>query len=108
MSPSDEESTDLCQAWGSPAGLQGPRVAANKICSIAKKDCIEEEEVQDEEDDSEEVKEEVEEEMIEDKQQPCDSDVTFGSIPKSASRSHPFMVNHEKLALVTNRKIKWK
>ena len=35
------------------------------------------------------------------RQQPCDTDVTFGSIPKKVSRSH-FSVDAKKITVVAN------
>ena len=58
--------------------------------------------------DEEEIKEEINDVTEVVRQQPSNSDVTFGSIPKTASRSHLLSVDNEKLALVTNRKLKWK
>ena len=53
---------------------------------------------------SDEVVDDVEDEI---KRQPCDSDVTFGFIPKKVSRSH-FSVDQTKIAVVKNLKKQWK
>lgn len=107
MSPSDAPSEES-QVFHS--GRHGPRVAAINSCSAAKKEFGDEEDVEDDEEVcKEEVKEEVRDSVVDDKQQPSGSDVTFGSIPKTASRSHNFQVDRDKLAIFTKRKlIKWK
>jgi len=77
----------------------GPRVAASDSCTPAKKDCVEEE-VQDDEvnDLDSDLK----------RQKPNDSDMTFGSIPRTASLSQNYQLEGDKLKLLSNRKLKWK
>ena len=58
------------------------------------------------------MEEDVSDEVVDDadddvKRHPSASDVTFGMIPKKASRSH-FSVDQKKIGLATNLKKQWK
>ena len=63
--------------------------------------------------DSTALDEDVSDEVVDDaddgvKRQPCDSDVTFGSIPKKVSRSLFSVVPQSKISVVSNLKRQWK